>query len=712
VAPTEPAPVNPFEVLEVPYDAGDRPVRQAYSRKLREARAAGDAEAERSIQTAFEAIRDELPRRQLAQILRNEAHVHPLLRSARAALEAGDIESARRSLSRVLEALPDCLPATWMLVEAARASGDLDGCIRHLEAIESLDRQQRAVPYQLAQALLFKGSLLSASDPAAGRPFLERSLEAVGRARRLGAPELDCVLAETDVLRRLDRMKETRDILERFTAGLTQVGAADVEAFRRLLLCQASERDDRALETTISRLGSILPEDPERKRALAAALEAVTLGLLRLENGKAGMCADLVESCLAGDAPATGEGGGLDDSPGRIFRRRFELEARIMPHLLAFDAALRGQDVDTAGTLLGKVLEVDPDRSGAIGAFADFAMKNGETERAVQALEKLVHAAPLDPTAWHRLAWALLKKFSGSGSREAGEPSLARAGEAIERLRALGVPLEATILLESQLRRYRGLLEEDRGVLRSFVQDLKRLDEESLEVVAWTLQCLALDDKHRQFQLVLARLREIMPGTPPERAEVGRVLKLAAAQLRNSPAFAIPCAELALECLPDDAELGRLIDLRTRAAPPDVPAERGSIWSKVAGFIAVMFLIRACVGIGAQSRRESRPPSSSPPTSYEAFPGNHGGRAFLPGQGGGNPRAPIVPGGWREQVPAGGGISLPGMKPDGPRGRVEGAAPRTPSSLPTLPQPADPTRNQRRGAATGPGMKHPGGVPP
>src|SRR5688572_26311464 len=127
MTPTEKLRDNPFEVLGVPLDVDGRAVRQAFAKKLREARTSGDQEAVRKVQAAFEAIRDDMPRKQARQFLENETRLSPLLQEADAALETGDLERARRLLREATEVIPDFISVLWQLARVEQVLENVNG---------------------------------------------------------------------------------------------------------------------------------------------------------------------------------------------------------------------------------------------------------------------------------------------------------------------------------------------------------------------------------------------------------------------------------------------------------------------------------------------------------------------------------------------------------------------------------------------------------
>ncbi len=290
------APKDPFAILGVELDASDQDVRRAYAQAIRTARASGDAEAAQRVQWAFEAIRDPKGRGQWREHLRQRSQHAVLFERVDEALEAGDLARAFDQVRTILEISPDLERALSLAYALSRDLGHIEEATIFAKRLAQVNRGNRHHIGRFARALAARA--LVARDDAQYRGLLDKALHFAKKARDLGEDPAPNALFRSQLLWRLERQDEAREVLESALESADDLRSAELELFLALVRVDMMARDLRGVCGTLKRMDSMLPEDPDRRLTIAKAVVELLVEALPVYPKAAEYCAKLAVRCV------------------------------------------------------------------------------------------------------------------------------------------------------------------------------------------------------------------------------------------------------------------------------------------------------------------------------------------------------------------------------------------------------------------------------
>jgi hypothetical protein len=175
-----------------------------------------------------------------------------------------------------------------------------------LEKTVELVPEDPGARFRMALALARRGSPESREPAARRRGFLEKALESLDRAQKLGAEEASCLHLGSSIREWLGRSEEDRSILAEFVNRMTALDETGLAVVGRLLRNQAVARANLDFQQTLNRVKALLPESSEKRQGVAEALLEIVQDLFPIASDLAVRCGKLAAACRPDDARIAG----------------------------------------------------------------------------------------------------------------------------------------------------------------------------------------------------------------------------------------------------------------------------------------------------------------------------------------------------------------------------------------------------------------------
>jgi tetratricopeptide (TPR) repeat protein len=312
-------------------------------------------------------------------------------RRGSALLNAGRPGEARDVLSTALKIAPNDIRMSFLLAQAQRAAGDLDGAEATARAMQTAYPDDVRVTYLLGQMLEARGRHQESVDLF--RPEIARQ-----KAAKATGPQIAMLLGSEGLA--LQQLRRYDEAVAVFKEG---IGLAPDEPVRHVLLIQgytAAGRHKDALDAAANARGKF-PHDTTVLYQLGAALDR------------------------AGRQPES----------EKVFRdviARDPLDAGALNYL-GYMLAEHGTSLDEAATLIQRALKIEPDNPSFLDSLGWTYVQQGKLDLADPALTTAAAKLPRNSVIQDHLGDLRQRQNRHTDAIAAWQKALAGDGDAIER---------------------------------------------------------------------------------------------------------------------------------------------------------------------------------------------------------------------------------------------------------------------------------------